>query len=158
MNIIDRLQAISRDESEWETQATLREVMRGVAHEVKNPLGGIRGAAQLLSAELSNPALGEYTDIIISEVDRLRTLVDRMLGPRDRLETLPTNIHEISEHVRQLPEPKVLSRGWPRVRPAQRQTELRVDASPRRVVCTQYSQRSASARAFVEHRLKKRKV
>ncbi len=102
MNIIDRLQAISRDESEWETQATLREVMRGVAHEVKNPLGGIRGAAQLLSAELSNPALGEYTDIIISEVDRLRTLVDRMLGPRERLETLPTNIHEISEHVRQL--------------------------------------------------------
>ena len=56
--------------------------MKGVAHEVKNPLGGIRGAAQLLAGELANPNLQEYTDIIISEVDRLRTLVDRMLGPK----------------------------------------------------------------------------
>ena len=78
--------------------------MKGVAHEVKNPLGGIRGAAQLLAGELGNPDLQEYTDIIISEVDRLHTLVDRMLGPRERMESEPTNIHEITEHVRQLIE------------------------------------------------------
>ncbi len=104
LTMVDRLQAISRDESEWQAQATLKEIMKGVAHEVKNPLGGIRGAAQLLSGELANPNLQEYTDIIISEVDRLHTLVDRMLGPRERLESEPTNIHEITEHVRQLIE------------------------------------------------------
>ena len=104
LNMVDRLQAISRDESEWQAQATLKEIMKGVAHEVKNPLGGIRGAAQLLAGELGNPDLQEYTDIIISEVDRLHTLVDRMLGPRERMESEPTNIHEITEHVRQLIE------------------------------------------------------
>jgi two-component system nitrogen regulation sensor histidine kinase GlnL len=104
INTVDRLQAISRDESEWQAQATLKEIMKGVAHEVKNPLGGIRGAAQLLAGELGNPNLQEYTDIIISEVDRLHTLVDRMMGPRERMESEPTNIHEITEHVRQLIE------------------------------------------------------
>jgi two-component system nitrogen regulation sensor histidine kinase GlnL len=104
INTVDRLQAISRDESEWQAQATLKEIMKGVAHEVKNPLGGIRGAAQLLAGELGNPDLHEYTDIIISEVDRLHTLVDRMMGPRERMESEPTNIHEITEHVRQLIE------------------------------------------------------
>ena len=104
INTVDRLQAISRDESEWQAQATLKEIMKGVAHEVKNPLGGIRGAAQLLAGELGNPDLQEYTDIIISEVDRLHTLVDRMMGPRERMESEPTNIHEITEHVRQLIE------------------------------------------------------
>ena len=104
LNMVDRLQAISRDESEWQAQASLKEIMKGVAHEVKNPLGGIRGAAQLLAGELANPNLHEYTDIIISEVDRLRTLVDRMLGPRERLESELTNIHEVTEHVRQLIE------------------------------------------------------
>ena len=102
--MVDRLQAISRDENEWQAQATLKEIMKGVAHEVKNPLGGIRGAAQLLAGELANPNLQEYTDIIISEVDRLRTLVDRMLGPKERMESEPTNIHEVTEHVRQLIE------------------------------------------------------
>ncbi|OUV59817.1 MAG: PAS domain-containing sensor histidine kinase [Cellvibrionales bacterium TMED122] len=104
LNMVDRLQAISRDESEWQAQATLKEIVKGVAHEVKNPLGGIRGAAQLLAGELGNPDLQEYTDIIISEVDRLHTLVDRMMGPRERMESEPTNIHEITEHVRQLIE------------------------------------------------------
>ena len=104
LNMVDRLQAISRDESEWQAQATLKEIMKGVAHEVKNPLGGIRGAAQLLAGELGNPDLQEYTDITISEVDRLHTLVDRMMGPRERMESEPTNIHEIIEHVRQLIE------------------------------------------------------
>lgn len=104
LNMVDRLQAISRDESEWQAQATLKEIMKGVAHEVKNPLGGIRGAAQLLASELPTAELSEYTDIIISEVDRLHTLVDRMLGPNERLEFESTNIHEVIEHVRQLIE------------------------------------------------------
>ena len=104
LNMVDRLQAISRDDSELQAQATLKEIMKGVAHEVKNPLGGIRGAAQLLASELAEVSLHEYTDIIISEVDRLRTLVDRMLGPRERLESEATNIHEVTEHVRQLIE------------------------------------------------------
>ena len=104
LNMVDRLQAISRDESEWQAQATLKEIMKGVAHEVKNPLGGIRGAAQLLAGELGNPDLQEYTDIIISEVIDMHALVDRMMGPRERMESEPTNIHEITEHVRQLIE------------------------------------------------------
>ena len=83
LNMVDRLQAISRDESEWQAQATLKEIMKGVAHEVKNPLGGIRGAAQLLAGELSRRVnLQEYTDIIISEVDRLRTLGRQNAGPQ----------------------------------------------------------------------------
>lgn len=104
LNLVDRLQAISRDESEWQAQATLKEIMKGVAHEVKNPLGGIRGAAQLLAGELGSPDLQEYTDIIISEVDRLHTLVDRMLGPKETLASELMNIHEVTEHVRQLIE------------------------------------------------------
>ena len=55
--------------------------MRDLAHEIKNPLGGLRGAAQLLERELPDPSLREYTGIIIGEADRLRNLVDRMLGP-----------------------------------------------------------------------------
>ncbi len=79
-------------------------LMRGLAHEVKNPLGGIRGAAQLLERELPDPRQREYTQIIIGEVDRLRKLVDRMLGPRTQLQPTLCNIHEILEHVRQVVE------------------------------------------------------
>jgi len=109
LNMVDRLHAISRDENEWQAQATLKEIMKGVAHEVKNPLGGIRGAAQLLAAELAD-AQHEYTDIIISEVDRLRTLVDRMLGPKEKMVSEPTNIHEVTEHVRGLIEAEAKGR------------------------------------------------
>jgi two-component system, NtrC family, nitrogen regulation sensor histidine kinase GlnL len=79
-------------------------LMRGLAHEVKNPLGGIRGAAQLLERELDDPRQREYTQIIIGEADRLRKLVDRMLGPRSQLQLANHNIHEILEHVRQVVE------------------------------------------------------
>ncbi len=79
-------------------------LMRGLAHEVKNPLGGIRGAAQLLERELPDPKQREYTQIIIGEADRLRTLVDRMLGPRAMPQRSTVNIHEILEHVRQIVE------------------------------------------------------
>ena len=60
---------------------TSRQVLRNLAHEIKNPLGGIRGAAQLLEGELTNPELREYTGVIISEADRLQNLVDRLLAP-----------------------------------------------------------------------------
>ena len=70
-----------------------RELLRNLAHEVKNPLGGLRGAAQLLEAELPSAALAEYTQVIISEADRLQALVDRLSGPqRVPLNARPVNI------------------------------------------------------------------
>jgi two-component system nitrogen regulation sensor histidine kinase GlnL len=77
-------------------------MIRGLAHEIKNPLGGVRGAAQLLARELPEGDLVEYTNIIIREADRLRDLVDRMLGPIHQLDTQVLNIHEVLEHVRNL--------------------------------------------------------
>ena len=77
-----------------------RQLLRNLAHEVKNPLGGLRGAAQLLEAELPDAALTEYTQVIISEADRLQALVDRLTAPqRVPLNTRPVNIHEICERV-----------------------------------------------------------
>lgn len=77
-----------------------RELLRNLAHEVKNPLGGLRGAAQLLEAELPDAALTEYTQVIISEADRLQVLVDRLSGPqRVPLAASAVNIHEICERV-----------------------------------------------------------
>jgi two-component system nitrogen regulation sensor histidine kinase GlnL len=99
---VDRLLKISRDESLLTAQETSRAVIRGLAHEIKNPLGGVRGAAQLLARELPNEELAEYTHIIIREADRLRDLVDRLLGPNRQLDPQPRNIHEILEHVRNL--------------------------------------------------------
>ena len=95
----DRLVRINRDEDFIAVQETTRNLLSGLAHEVKNPLGGIRGAAQLLSRELPNESLEEYTTVIIEEADRLRNLVDRMLGPRKRLNHVDTNIHEVIERV-----------------------------------------------------------
>ncbi|MHB1141480.1 MAG: nitrogen regulation protein NR(II) [Sulfuricaulis sp.] len=99
---VDRLLRLARDENMLERQAANRAVMRGLAHEIKNPLGGLRGAAQLLERELPDQALREYTRIIIHEADRLRNLVDRMMGPHKPLKKQPVNIHEILEHVRKL--------------------------------------------------------
>jgi two-component system nitrogen regulation sensor histidine kinase GlnL len=99
---VDRLLQISRDEGLFQAQETTRAVIRGLAHEIKNPLGGVRGAAQLLARELPNEGLLEYTDIIIREADRLRDLVDRLLGPNQQLNLQPMNIHEVLEHVRNL--------------------------------------------------------
>lgn len=95
----ERLRRISRDEERIAQQATTQELVRGMAHEIKNPLGGIRGAAQLLARELPGNDLDEYTNIIIGEVDRLRNLVDRMLGPNNLPNLLPINIHEALERV-----------------------------------------------------------
>jgi two-component system nitrogen regulation sensor histidine kinase GlnL len=76
--------------------------LHGMAHEIKNPLGGLRGAAQLLERELEKEDLKEYTRIIISEADRLRNLVDRMLEPNSEMHITRINIHEILEYVQDL--------------------------------------------------------
>jgi two-component system nitrogen regulation sensor histidine kinase GlnL len=99
---VDRLLRISREESLLHAQETTRAVIRGLAHEIKNPLGGVRGAAQLLARELPDEGLVEYTGIIIREADRLRDLVDRLLGPDRQPSMARVNIHEILEHVRNL--------------------------------------------------------
>lgn len=95
----DRLSRISRDQALVSTHNATRLLLKGVAHEVKNPLGGILGAAQLMKREIPQGHLEEYLDVIIQEIDRLRNLVDRMLGPRDLPFYAPSNIHEILEHV-----------------------------------------------------------
>jgi len=79
-----------------------RLMTRQLAHEIKNPLGGLRGAAQLLDRELHDGALKEYTTVIINEADRLRTLVDTMLGPAGPPRKHRLNVHEVCEHVYQL--------------------------------------------------------
>ena len=80
-----------------------RELIRNLAHEIKNPLGGIRGAAQLLEGEFESPDLREYTQVIIKESDRLQTLVDRLLAPH-RKPHVPSliSVHEVCERVRSL--------------------------------------------------------
>lgn len=97
---VDRLLRISRDEAWLASQETTTNMVRSMAHEIKNPLGGIRGAAQLLSKELKNPELEEFTKIIIEETDRLRSLTDRMLGPNKPIRHQLTNVHEVLEHVK----------------------------------------------------------
>lgn len=76
-------------------------LIRGLAHEIKNPLGGLRGAAQLLEREL-NDKNKMFTQIIIKEADRLKNLVDRMVGPKDIPKMAMVNVHKVLEHVRQL--------------------------------------------------------
>jgi two-component system nitrogen regulation sensor histidine kinase GlnL len=80
-----------------------KELIRNLAHEIKNPLGGIRGAAQLLEMDLASPELGEYTQVIIREADRLQSLVDRLLAPHRRAHVVDdVNIHAVCERVRSL--------------------------------------------------------
>ncbi len=102
MNQIDRLMRLTRDEVAFDRHQANRAILKGLAHEIKNPLGGLRGAAQLLEAELNAPELKEYTRIIIHEADRLRTLVDRMMGPTQPMKQELTSIHEAFEYVRKL--------------------------------------------------------
>ncbi len=99
---LDRYLRIDRDAALQKHQEISRQMIRGLAHEVKNPLGGIRGSAQLLEKELDNAELREYTRIIIEETDRLTNLVDRMLGPRNLPVPKLTNIHELLERVLKL--------------------------------------------------------
>ncbi len=92
-----------REERLAEQAQANKELIRNLAHEIKNPLGGIRGAAQLLELELDSPELTEYTQVIIHEADRLQSLVDRLLAPHRRPHVVgDVNIHEVCERVRAL--------------------------------------------------------
>lgn len=92
-----------REERILEQAQTNKELIRNLAHEIKNPLGGIRGAAQLLELEIDSPELTEYTQVIIHEADRLQSLVDRLLAPHRRPHMVgDVNIHEVCERVRSL--------------------------------------------------------
>ena len=93
---------IAREARILEQQQANRELVRNLAHEIKNPLGGIRGAAQLLERELSDPELREFTQVIVKEADRLQSLMNRLLTPNRLPRIEPINIHELIEHVRTL--------------------------------------------------------
>jgi len=101
---LDRHLRISRDEMLLAQHRASRELIRGLAHEIKNPLGGIRGAAQLLEREFPDSEHLEYTRVIIREADRLQNLVNRLLGPNRLPQKEMVNVHEVLEHVRQLIE------------------------------------------------------
>lgn len=97
---VERLLRSNLEDSLSAANQATHALVRGMAHEVRNPLGGIRGAAQLLARALDDPELREYMEIIISETDRLRNLVDRMLGPRKPPDFGWINIHQVLERVR----------------------------------------------------------
>ena len=92
-----------REERALDQAQANKELIRNLAHEIKNPLGGIRGAAQLLQMELESKSLTEYTQVIIHEADRLQALVDRLLAPHRRPHLVgDVNVHEVCERVRSL--------------------------------------------------------
>jgi two-component system, NtrC family, nitrogen regulation sensor histidine kinase GlnL len=96
-------QKYSHEDSIINQYEASKSLLRGLAHEIKNPLGGIRGAAQLLEREFEHDSENkQFTQIIINEADRLKNLLDRMVGPRDIPTKTNINIHKILEHVRQL--------------------------------------------------------
>jgi two-component system nitrogen regulation sensor histidine kinase GlnL len=100
---IEQQLRVSREERQLDQSEASRQLMRNLAHEIKNPLGGIRGAAQLLEAELASPDQREYTRVIISEADRLQCLVDRLLAPHRAPRVVAVfNLHEVCERVRAL--------------------------------------------------------
>jgi len=99
---IDRQLRINREEHLLSQHQATQALVRGLAHEIKNPLGGLRGAAQLLEQELPDQSLWEYTRIIIEEADRLQGLMDRMLGPNRLPMPRLVNIHFLLERVRGL--------------------------------------------------------
>ena len=99
---IEQQMKIAREERLLDQSQANRELIRNLAHEIKNPLGGIRGAAQLLDHELERPNLHEYTQVIMKEADRLQALMDRLLTPHRLPRPAPLNIHEVLERVRSL--------------------------------------------------------
>ena len=100
---IDQQLRSERDERVTQQVEANKQLMRNLAHEIKNPLGGIRGAAQLLEYELPEKGLREYTQVIIKESDRLQTLVDRLLAPHRKAHVMESfNVHETLERVRSL--------------------------------------------------------
>ena len=101
---IDQQKRISQELQQHAQQLAARDLVRGLAHEIKNPLGGLRGAAQLLEKALPDEHLKEYTGIIIAQADRLRNLVDRLLGPQRPGRHQVHNVHSVLEQVRRLVE------------------------------------------------------
>jgi len=101
---VTRRSKISRENALLIQHGAGRQMIRQLAHEIKNPLGGIRGAAQLLARQLDNDELTEYTDVVISETDRLAGLVDTLLGPGGPPNKQPLNIHELLEYVVRITE------------------------------------------------------
>lgn len=99
---VDQIRRINHENAQQQQLSAAHAMIRGLAHEIKNPLGGLRGAAQLLASELPDPALREYTDLIMNQADRLRNLVDRMLGSHQLPQRRPENIHAVLERVWQL--------------------------------------------------------
>jgi two-component system nitrogen regulation sensor histidine kinase GlnL len=93
---------IAREERLMDQSTQTRELIRNLAHEIKNPLGALRGAAQLLDRELERPELHEYTQVIMKEADRLQSLMDRLLTPHRLPQVTQFNIHEAMERVRSL--------------------------------------------------------
>jgi len=99
MSDVTRRNQISRENALLIQHGAGRQMIRQLAHEIKNPLGGIRGAAQLLERQLNDAELREYTDVVISETDRLAALVDTLLGPGGPPNKQPANVHELLEYV-----------------------------------------------------------
>ena len=99
INSINRISRFMKESNQLERQMSFRSMMRGLAHEIKNPLGGIRGAAQLLDRESIGDSNSQLTQILIKEADRLTRLVDRVMGSREQLKQSKVNIHELLEHV-----------------------------------------------------------
>ncbi|MFC4655441.1 MULTISPECIES: nitrogen regulation protein NR(II) [Rheinheimera] len=98
---VDQQRKISQESLQQHQHLAARELIRGLAHEIKNPLGGLRGAAQLLEESL-NDEQKEYTQLIIAQADRLRNLVDRLLGPYKAPQKKMQNVHQVIEQVVQL--------------------------------------------------------
>jgi len=96
---VTRRSQITRENALLIQHGAGRQMIRQLAHEIKNPLGGIRGAAQLLERQLDNDELREYTQVVIAETDRLAALVNTLLGPGGRSDKRPVNIHELLEYV-----------------------------------------------------------
>ena len=96
---VTRRSKISRENALLIQHGAGRQMIRQLAHEIKNPLGGIRGSAQLLARQLDRKELTEYTDVVISETDRLANLVDTLLGPGGAPNKQPLNVHELLEYV-----------------------------------------------------------
>ncbi len=114
---IDRPLKLAREEQMLDQTQANRLLLRNLAHEIKNPLGGIRGAAQLLEQELEKPGLREYTQVVIQEADRLRSLMEKLLTPQHVPHFSALNIHEVLERVRsvvlaELPEGLVIQRDY----------------------------------------------
>ena len=99
---VEQQRRLSQELNQHAQQQAARLLVRGLAHEIKNPLGGLRGAAQLLERMLPDHSMVEYTQIIIEQADRLRVLVDRLLGPQKPGQKQNQNLHLILEKVRQL--------------------------------------------------------